>query len=101
MSQKTKIGVVGYSLSKFNTAEATEKLQKILNSLTEKYNNWDLELGSGYTNIGIPKIAYEMADKMGIETVGYSARKALEQDCGLYPVSKTFIVMSNLQIFKF
>lgn len=92
MSQTIKIGVVGYSGKPFDKAIAKEKLISILESLIYEYDDQNIELVSGYTNIGVPKIAYEIADELGMHTVGFSAKEALNVDCGLYPVKKKFIV---------
>jgi len=92
MQNVTKIGVVGFSGKPFDINSATEKLRSILGRLNTKFNDGDIELVSGYTNIGIPKIAYEIADELGMITVGISAKEALNVDCGLYPVKKKIIV---------
>lgn len=87
-----KIGIVGYSGRPFNKNTARNLLLKHIRFLEQKYGAKNLEIVSGYTNIGIPKIAYEIADDMGITTVGLSAKEALTVDCGLYPVDKIMIV---------
>ena len=46
---------------------------------------------SGYTNFGVPQIAYELADKCGFITVGFSAKQALQVKSGVYPVNKVII----------
>ena len=50
-----------------------------------------VEIVSGYTNSGIPKIAYELADKYEFKTVGFSAKQALKVSSGTYPVSKVIL----------
>ena len=87
-----KIGIVGYSGRPFNKKTARNLLLKHIRFLEKKYGAKNLEIVSGYTNIGIPKIAYEIADEMGITTVGLSAKEALSVDCGLYPVDKIMVV---------
>ena len=87
-----KIGIVGFSGRPFNKHIAHSLLYKHINALKQKYGAKNLEIVSGYTNIGIPKIAYEIADELGITTVGLSAKEALSVDCGLYPVDKVMIV---------
>lgn len=53
-------------------------------------NSNKYELVSGLTNMGIPKLAYEIADKKGWTTVGFSAEEAKEYEC--YDVDKEIIV---------
>jgi len=45
----------------------------------------------GLTNMGIPKLAYEIADEEGWIKTGFSAEQAFEVDSGTYPVDKTII----------
>lgn len=86
------IGVVGYSTDDFDQKEAlkyiTEGLTQILRRYKKYYN--DIEIVSGYTNYGIPSLTYRIADEIGIKTVGYACRKALEMD--VYPVDEYHIV---------
>ena len=53
-----------------------------------------MEIVSGYTNSGVPKIAYELAGRFGFRTIGFSARQALKVRCGLYPVDDVRLVGS-------
>lgn len=46
---------------------------------------------SGYTNMGVPKIAYELAKDFGFVTVGFSARQALKVKSGLFPVDEVML----------
>ncbi|WP_299433928.1 hypothetical protein [uncultured Aquimarina sp.] len=43
-------------------------------------------------NTGVPKIAYKIADGIGLKTVGFSAKKALKIGSGVYSADKKFIV---------
>jgi orotate phosphoribosyltransferase-like protein len=87
-----KIGVVGFSRNQFNKKEAHLKLKELLCKVMLGYENSDIELVSGYTSSGVPKIAYMLADELGIQTVGFSAKQALRVRSGLYPVKKVIIV---------
>ncbi|MEO0732591.1 MAG: alpha-ketoglutarate-dependent dioxygenase AlkB, partial [Bacteroidota bacterium] len=49
------------------------------------------EIVSGYTKSGVPKIAYEIARKLGFVTVGFSARQALRVRSGVWPVDKVIL----------
>lgn len=90
-----KIGVVGFSSPQFDQERAKVILKTKLKELVSSTNNENIELVSGYTNSGIPKIAYEIADSMGLKTIGFSAKKALSSSYGLYPVDKKIIFGKN------
>lgn len=86
-----KIGVIGFSATHFNQEAAKvilrNRMQEIISGLDKK----EIEIVSGYTNTGIPRIAYEFADYLGLKTVGFSAKKAFKVSCELYPVDKGII----------
>ncbi len=86
-----KYGVVGFSKNKFDKKSAYKLLDKIFQDIKDKHLNNIVEIVSGYTNSGIPKIAYELADKYGFKTVGFSAKQALNVASGIYPVSKVIL----------
>ena len=88
----TKIGVVGFSRNQFDKRTAAQKLRRILGDLTAGQAKENIEIVSGYTNMGIPKIAYQLADEMKLTTVGFSAKQALRVRSGVYPVKKEIIV---------
>jgi orotate phosphoribosyltransferase-like protein len=90
--QKIKIGVVGFSRNHFDKKDATQKLKAIIALLIHDKDAQSFELVSGYTASGIPKIAYEIADELGIETVGFSANQALKVKNGVYPVKKVILI---------
>jgi len=87
-----KIGVVGFSRSSFDKKTAILKLRNILEFLAEGKNPKEIEVVSGYTNMGVPRIAYRLADDMGLVTVGFSAQQALRIRAGVYPVQKKILV---------
>ena len=91
-SKKIKIGVVGFSRNQFDKADAQRKLKAVLAFLTKENDPQSFELVSGYTASGVPKIAYILADELGIETVGFSVKQATKVKSGVYPVKKTIIV---------
>lgn len=86
-----KIGVVGFSRNQFDKKEAILKLRNILEGLVKGQDKKEIEIVSGYTNMGIPRIAYRLADDMGLATVGFSAQQALKVRCGVYPVKKVIL----------
>ncbi|TCI95068.1 hypothetical protein [Tenacibaculum sp. M341] len=86
-----RYGVVGFSKNKFDKKTAYKLLDNLFKELKEKHTDAIIEVVSGYTNSGIPKIAYELADKYGFITVGFSAKQALKVVSGTYPVSKVIL----------
>jgi len=88
-----KIGVVGYSKDNLDENEARNILIKSFHQLIETNKNYDepIEIVSGLTNIGIPRIAYQVAEELGFIKVGISAERALEVKCGIYRVDKQII----------
>jgi len=87
-----KIGVVGFSHENINHDKARALLRQSFHELMQKHShNEPIEIVSGLTNIGIPKIAYEIADEQGWITVGISAERALHVKCGIYLVDQQII----------
>jgi hypothetical protein len=89
-----QIGVVGFSRDNFDRAEALRLLRASLDTLLARagIEPAQAELVSGLTNVGIPRLAYEIASSLGMRTVGLSAREALAVGCGLFPVDETVLV---------
>lgn len=92
-----RIGVVGYSARKFDQTAARAELKRIFTEEmeTREADPRRIEIVSGLTNLGVPKIAYELATEMGMKTVGISASRALTSDAGTFPVDKQIIVGQN------
>ena len=86
-----KIGVVGFSRNQFDKKTAKTILESIFQKIAHKHNEKVIEIVSGYTNMGIPKIAYEIANQMNMLTVGFSAQQALKVKSGVYPVDKVIL----------
>lgn len=85
------IGVVGFSQNQFDKAMARAIIRTYYEKLADEHNDKIIEIVSGYTNMGVPKIAYELADEFGFVTVGFSAKQALRVRAGLYPVKKQIL----------
>ena len=87
---KLYVGVVGYSGQKFDEADARETLEEALDDIEDEYiESGDFEeivIVSGLTNLGMPKVAYEVADNRGYGTVGVAPEQANEYE--LYPVDE-------------
>ncbi len=90
-SEVIRYGVIGFSKNQFDKESAYTFLDELFRHLKEEHSNKTIEIVSGYTNSGVPKIAYELADKYGFTTVGFSARQALSVESGTYPVMKVIL----------
>lgn len=86
-----KYGVVGFSRNQFDKKAAHQILEELFHEMKNIHKDQEVEIVSGYTNSGVPKIAYELADQFSFTTVGYSAEQALQVKSGVYPVKKVFI----------
>lgn len=94
MSSPFKIGVVGFSRPHFDHKIATSRLREHLNCMLKAWEcaPSETELVSGLTNMGVPRLAYQVGQELGMITVGFSAAQAKRVRCGCYPVDKTIIV---------
>lgn len=84
------IGVVGYCGGKFNKAVGKALLAIAFDIVEEEHKAPKYNLVSGWTNMGIPALAYELADKRGWKTTGIACKKAYENE--LYPVDESKVV---------
>lgn len=64
------IGFIGYSGQEFDENKAREIIEEIFKQLSK-----DSVIVSGATNLGIPKLAYEKANKLGMKTIGVMCEK--------------------------
>lgn len=87
-----KYGIVGFSRDQFDKEAAYRILEELFRQISIKHSDKEIEIVSGYTNMGVPKIAYELADRYGFTTVGYSAGQALKVRSGVYPVKKVILI---------
>lgn len=87
-----RIGVVGYSATEFDEAKAKNKLEEMLLDIAESTTE-SVTIVSGLTALGVPKLAYQIADSHGWKTAGIACSKAEEFDC--YPVDEREIVGSD------
>ena len=85
---KLRLGVVGFSAKNFDQVTATKYLQEGLLQIlaAEGVAPNEVELVSGLTNMGVPKLSYELAVSMKLRTVGISAAKA--KRLSRFPVDK-------------
>lgn len=89
-----RIGVVGFSRSQFDHDDARAKLRACVDAVLARAGvaPGEAELVSGLTNQGVPKLAYELAESLGMRTVGVSARQALRVSAGVRDVDERVIV---------
>lgn len=90
-----KIGVVGFSRPQFDAKAARELLSVSIDRFIEGQDEHNVEIVSGLTNVGVPRIAYELAVEKGLVTVGISAKRALTVKSGIFPCDKQIIVGQN------
>lgn len=78
------VGVVGYSSQSFDEAEAKEILEEAFDDIEDEYvENGDYEdivIVSGLTDMGIPRIAYQIADERDYGTMGVVPEEADEYE---------------------
>lgn len=74
-----KIGVMGYSSQKFDEEKALKVLRTYFSYLPA-----DTEIVSGFTDLGIPGLAYKVAREFGFYCTGIASIKAKNYDC--FPV---------------
>jgi len=87
---KLNIGIIGYSAQKFNESKAKKMIKKAFDILEKDNPHEDKIVISGYTDLGIPHIAYHEARKRGWSTIGVACARAKEYPC--FPVDKEIIV---------
>lgn len=84
------IGVIGYSAQKFDQNLAEGLLKEYLSWMTSIHGRTNIELVSGLTDLGIPRIAYQVAKSLGLRTVGIACSKARDYNC--WPVDEELII---------
>ncbi len=88
-----KIGIVGYSSKHIDEQLGIQLLSQELSKITSSSKaTGTIKIVTGLTNIGIPKLAYQIADQQHYIKIGISAQQAHQVKCGVYPVDKEIIV---------
>ena len=88
-----KIGIVGYSSNHIDEVSGAQLLEREIAKIISSGLAVDtVEIVTGLTNIGIPKLAYQIADQKLYTKIGISARQAYQVKCGVYPVDKEIII---------
>ena len=93
MENTVYIGAMGYSGQKFDIEKARIMINQAFDLFETQYADRKLAVVSGYTNLGIPALAYEEATKRGWITVGVACDKANEYE--VYPCDEVQIVGDN------
>jgi len=75
------VGVVGYSGAKFDESIAKALLILAFDIVESDNKSDEYAVVSGCSDMGIPGLAYEEADKRGWETVCLSAEEVKQYDC--------------------
>jgi hypothetical protein len=87
------IGVVGYSDQIFDETLARKYLEEAFEAISRNNRHKEIIIVSGLTNIGIPKIAYNIAVENHWWTVGIACSKADEYE--IFPCDQKIIVGKN------
>jgi len=85
--KEMKIGIIGYSGQKFDEEQGKKLIELGLSNLG--IQDYDI-IVSGLTNLGIPKLAYEIATEREMKTVGIACNLAKDYD--LFPVDEKILV---------
>ena len=76
-----RIGVVGYSGGKFDETIGKALVRIGLDLFEKMHEGEEFSVVSGLTDMGIPAIAYRVADEKGWKTVGIACSKADDNPC--------------------
>ena len=84
------IGVVGYSAQKFDVNKASLMLERAILDIIKGKDKVNIEIVSGLTDLGIPSLAYRLAKRHKLKTIGIACSKAKEYKC--FKVDKKIII---------
>jgi hypothetical protein len=90
MDTPLRIGVAGYSGRPFDQAEGQRLLVEALDQVVREHPAAAYTLVSGWTDLGIPALAYREAQRRGWRTVGVACPLAREYAC--FPVDEEHII---------
>ena len=88
-----KIGIVGYSMQKFDKEKAIEYLKQAFDLIERQHPDGIKTVVSGLTDLGIPALAYREAVKRNWKVEGIACSKAM--DYTWFPVNDITIVGDN------
>lgn len=91
MDQYFNVGVVGYSKSNFDHSKAENLIKKAFDEIENKYPDKQKNCVSGWTNQGVPAIAYAEAVKRGWKTTGVACGKVKVKKYDMFPVDYEYL----------
>ena len=86
-----RIGVIGYGHQDFDQEAARQHIGRELRRVFRRHLGRKIELVSTYHDSGVARIAYELAEKLDMITVGFAPREVLETGQALYRVKKVIL----------
>jgi hypothetical protein len=89
-SAELQIGVTGYSAQPFDRRRAQLLLGELLDEVEARWPGRRYVLVSGWTDVGVPSLAYREAARRGWRTVGVACALARGQAC--FPVDEVLVV---------
>lgn len=93
MDKSIYVGVMGYSSQKFDVNRANAYLSQAFDLIKIEFPNQPIVIVSGYTNLGIPALAYAEAVHRGWKTAGVACSKAKNYEC--FPCDEIHIIGEN------
>ena len=84
-----RIGVVGNSQGEIDEYKTALILYKNLDDRSREHLG-KLQVVSGYTDMGVPGVAYRVATELNIGTVGIACKKAKDYEC--FPCEEVHII---------
>lgn len=92
MAEPLNVGVMGYSGAKFDINRAKYLIATAFDLVAENNPGRQIIIVSGYTNLGIPALAYAESIKRGWKTVGVACARANDADSEVFPCDDVYIV---------
>ncbi len=75
--KRLRVGVVGYCPpSKFDEGEARRMINEAYDKINSDFQDNEITIVAGVTNVGVLKLAYEEAKKRNWKTAGVGCKKA-------------------------
>ncbi len=91
MKNTVRIGIIGFSdEKKYKKQDAIDAVACSFANIHELFQDKEIYIVSGLTNVGIPKLAYEFAGDRKWKTVGIAPKEAEQYE--LFPVDEKIIV---------
>lgn len=91
--KKIYVGVMGYSGQKFDATKAQDMLCKAFDAIEKDHQHDNIWVVSGYTNLGIPALAYKEAIRRNWQTMGIACK--LASSYAVFPCDEVKLVGEN------